>query len=128
MLDRTKPFVENFGPIRSRGKAYRQGDKSFNAQGYEVDENGKTIERMPVDENDGLQVEERKVNEKAARETADEGLMMIDRIKIESPESEGYLTDDDIRAELDKCGRNYHRLTGRPKLLIMLKEELGINE
>lgn len=117
MLDTNEPYLEVFGPERSKGIVYRQGDKMYNMRGYEIDHNGKLLEKMPEKKDPEI--------EQMEKEEAD--LMLAERIRIIDPHADGYIPDDQLREEVVKRGKSIHHATGRPKLIEAAKEVLKLS-
>lgn len=102
MLNKKKPFGEVHG---GAAYAFTQDDKFFNAQGYEVSETGKPIEKTLAD----------------AKAEADADKNPDPRAeKVKEVEA---MTVEAIKLKLDQYGAEYDKKALKPDLVAMLVDE-----
>lgn len=145
MLNRSKPFQDVTGHLR--GVRYEQDGKLFNGDGLEMKDDGEVIEfpekPSPKKEPEPAVTEEAeaeksdaesaslsfdKIKEETqpAPEEPDEGLLMVDRIKIVAPNDPNYVKKAEIISELSKLNIKHNRKDSRDNLALIFKEHLGV--
>jgi hypothetical protein len=156
MINWKKEYYQVITSGDPRGVSFMQNQKYYNRKGEEITRDGRIIEYSakkafpdelpvepePVKESPPAAVEktEETVFEvsippdgpkapeqnEAVDSNEDDGLMLIDRLKIIDKNMNGYLEADEIKEELDRRGVKYHYRAGRKKLLSLLVESMGL--
>jgi hypothetical protein len=139
MLNKNKPYmtVQGFPGVTYEQRQDDGPNKLYNGMGFEVktkdgDFSATIIEKLP----EGVSEAEAKGKPEPSNPTTkddpvtldsfkDSALTVHERIRIADEKDPNYMTEEDIRGELEGRNASFDKRMGRPKLAAILKHELG---
>jgi hypothetical protein len=136
VINKKEPYGVVYGVGGASYQQTQNGEaKLFNALGLEVEisEDGLGVivkENMP----EGMTAEEAHVEKEIPKpddgpltfdQTRDTSLTIHERIRIADEKDPNYMTEHDIKLELENRNVSFDKRMGRPKLSAILQNELG---